>query len=116
VHVLSVRQKYDNHRIEYSKGDLGRNRMLLGGRWRGACERSSLWRLVTEGRIVDCLRFIHWHLWHGLLGDGRTNGDKSFESAFKTTKPASMGQGFLVLQFDSACLALFRVLLPAVVL
>jgi hypothetical protein len=90
--------------------------MLLGGRRCGAFERPSLWRLVAEGRIVDCLRAIHWHLWDGLLGDDRTNGGKSLESAFQTSKPARMGQGFLVLQFDTACFALFRALLPAGVL
>jgi hypothetical protein len=88
---MGVRQKYDNHRIEYFESHLGRDRMLLGTRWHGVVERLSIRRLVAERWILDSLCAICWHLRDGLLGDDRTDGDKSFESAFKTSKPGSVG-------------------------
>ena len=70
--------------------------MLLGAGWFGVVERPSIRRLVAERWVLDSLRAICRHLWDGLPGDDRSNGDKSFESAFKTSKPTRLGQGFLV--------------------
>jgi hypothetical protein len=90
--------------------------MLLDARRFGIVERPSIRRLVAEDRVLDRLRAFCGNLWNGLLGDDRTIGNKSFESESKTSNPAGMGQGFLVRQFDSYRLALFRVILPAGVL